>query len=269
MGAGIAQAFAQSGFQVLMYDLIEGFAAKSRTNIFGRLQKQVEKGKLTQEGFDGIAGCLAVASSLDEAADADVVLEAIIENMEAKTSLFSKLDKICQPNTIFTSNTSSLSITEMGAATSRPNQVIGMHFSNPAPVMKFMEITKGLLCDEKTHKAVYDLSVAIGKDPVTVIEGPGFVFNRIIIPMVNEAIGVYADGISSAEEIDKVIKLGANHPMGPLALADLIGLDVVLAIMETLQREMGNNKYAPHPLLKKMCRGKLLGRKTGRGFYHY
>ncbi|HPE16108.1 MAG TPA: 3-hydroxyacyl-CoA dehydrogenase NAD-binding domain-containing protein [Oscillospiraceae bacterium] len=269
MGSGIAQAFAQGGCDVLMFDAVPGFAAKSRAAVLGRLEGQVGKGKLSPEACAAIAGRLKVSESLSEAADCDVVLEAIIEKMEAKTALLHDLDGICKPETVFATNTSSLSITEMAAATKRPNQVIGMHFSNPAPVMKFMEVTRGLLCDDETYAKIFDLALSIGKDPVTVVEGPGFVFNRILIPMLNEAIGVYADGFASAEDIDKVMKLGANHPMGPLALADLIGLDIVLAIMETMQREMGTDKYAPHPLLKKMCRAKLLGKKAGRGFYQY
>ena len=269
MGSGIAQAFAQGGCDVLMFDAVEGFAARSRAGVLGRLEGQVGKGKLSPDVCAAISGRLKAAESLSEAADCDVILEAIIEKMEAKTTLMRELDGICKPGAVFATNTSSLSITEMAAATKRPSQVIGMHFSNPAPVMKFMEITRGLLCDDETHRKIFDLALAIGKDPVTVIEGPGFVFNRILIPMLNEAIGVYADGFASAEDIDKVMKLGANHPMGPLALADLIGLDIVLAIMETMQREMGTDKYAPHPLLKKMCRAKLLGKKTGRGFYQY
>lgn len=269
MGSGIAQAFAQGNCEVLLYDVVEGFAAKSHQGTLGRLQKQVEKGRVTQEDFDRISNNLTVAGSLQEAKDCDLVVEAIIEKMEVKKSVLKELDEICEEKTIFASNTSSLSVTEMAAFTKRPGKVIGMHFFNPAPVMKLVEVIRGLLCDEETFQKVYEIAKSIGKEPVEVTEGPGFVVNRILIPMINEAVGVYADGFASVEDIDKAMKLGANHPMGPLALSDLIGTDIVLAILETLQKEMGLDKYAPHPLLKKMCRANLLGKKTGRGFYQY
>ena len=269
MGSGIAQAFAQGNCEVLLYDVLEGFAAKSHQGTLGRLQKQVEKGRVTKEDLDRISGNLSVAGSLQEAHDCDLVVEAIVEKMEVKKSVLKELDEICEEKTIFASNTSSLSVTEMAAFTKRPGKVIGMHFFNPAPVMKLVEVIRGLLCDEETFEKVYEIAKSIGKEPVEVTEGPGFVVNRILIPMINEAVGVYADGFASVEDIDKAMKLGANHPMGPLALSDLIGNDIVLAILETLQKEMGLDKYAPHPLLKKMCRANLLGKKTGRGFYQY
>ncbi|MBW8383456.1 MAG: 3-hydroxybutyryl-CoA dehydrogenase, partial [Youngiibacter sp.] len=236
---------------------------------FGRLVKQVEKVKLSQEECDRISGNLKVYEDLSGAADSDLVLEAVVERMEVKKALFKELDSICTDAAIFASNTSSLSITEMAAATKNPGRVIGMHFFNPAPVMKLVEIIRGQLADVETFKRAIEFAKTIGKDPVEVTEGPGFVVNRILIPMINEAIGVLADGFASAEDIDKAMKLGANHPMGPLALSDLIGNDIILAIMEVLHKEMGTDKYAPHPLLRKMVRAGLLGKKTGRGFYQY
>ncbi|ETA81336.1 3-hydroxybutyryl-CoA dehydrogenase [Youngiibacter fragilis] len=269
MGSGIAQAFAQGGWEVGMYDVAEGFARKSLSGMLGRLAKQVEKGKLSQEECDRISGSLKVYEDLAGASDCDLVLEAVVERMEVKKSLFKELDSICADTAIFASNTSSLSITEMASATKNPGRVIGMHFFNPAPVMKLVEIIRGQLADEETFKRAVEYAKTIGKDPVEVTEGPGFVVNRILIPMINEAIGVLADGFASAEDIDKAMKLGANHPMGPLALSDLIGNDITLAIMEVLHKEMGTDKYAPHPLLRKMVRAGLLGKKTGRGFYQY
>lgn len=269
MGSGIAQAFAQGGWETGMYDVAEGFAKKSLSGMLGRLAKQVEKGKLSQEECDRISGNLKVYEDLSGAADCDLVLEAVVERMEVKKALFKELDSICTDTAIFASNTSSLSITEMASATKNPGRVIGMHFFNPAPVMKLVEIIRGQLADEDTFKRAVEFAKVIGKDPVEVTEGPGFVVNRILIPMINEAIGVLADGFASAEDIDKAMKLGANHPMGPLALSDLIGNDIILAIMEVLHKEMGTDKYAPHPLLRKMVRAGLLGKKTGRGFYQY
>ena len=269
MGSGIAQAFAQGGWEVGMYDVAEGFAKKSLSGMLGRLAKQVEKGRLSQEECDRISGNLKVYEDLAGAADCDLVLEAVVEKMEVKKALFRDLDSICTDTAIFASNTSSLSITEMASATKNPGRVIGMHFFNPAPVMKLVEIIRGQLADSETFNRAVEFAKTIGKDPVEVTEGPGFVVNRILIPMINEAIGVLADGFASAEDIDKAMKLGANHPMGPLALSDLIGNDITLAIMEVLHKEMGTDKYAPHPLLRKMVRAGLLGKKTGRGFYQY
>lgn len=202
-------------------------------------------------------------------ADADLVIEAAVEEMHLKKEVFTELDKICGENTIFATNTSSLSITEIAACTSRPDRFIGMHFFNPAPVMKLIEVIKGQKTSDEVCNKIFDIATAMGKVPVMVNEAPGFVVNRILIPMVNEGIGILADGVASAEDIDNAMKLGANHPMGPLALGDLIGLDVCLAIMEVLYNEYGDDKYRPHPLLRKMVRAGLLGRKTGEGFYKY
>jgi 3-hydroxybutyryl-CoA dehydrogenase len=202
-------------------------------------------------------------------ADADLIIEAATEDMEAKKALFAELDQLCKPGTIIATNTSSLSITEIAAATSRPDKVIGMHFFNPVPMMKLVEIIKGLATSDETRDTILELTKSLGKTPVEVNEAPGFVVNRILIPMINEGIGILADGVASAEDIDQAMMLGANHPMGPLALGDLVGLDVCLAIMETLHSEFGEDKYRPHPLLKKMVRAGKLGRKTGEGFYKY
>jgi len=203
------------------------------------------------------------------AADCDLVIEAAVENMEIKKQIFAELDKLCKPETILASNTSSLSITEVGAATTRPDKVIGMHFFNPAPVMKLVEVIKGMATSQETFDAVKEVSVAIGKEPVEVAEAPGFVVNRILIPMINEAVGILAEDIASAVDIDKAMKLGANHPMGPLELGDLIGLDVCLAIMDVLYKETGDSKYRAHALLRKYVRAGWLGRKSGRGFHSY
>ena len=203
------------------------------------------------------------------AADCDLVVEAAVENMEIKKQIFAELDKICKPETILSSNTSSLSITEVAAATNRPDKVIGMHFFNPAPMMKLVEVIRGMATSEETFNQVKEVAIAIGKEPVEVAEAPGFVVNRILIPMINEAVGIFAEGIASAEDIDKAMMLGANHPMGPLALGDLIGLDVCLAIMDVLYKETGDSKYRANSLLRKYVRGGFLGRKSGQGFHSY
>ena len=269
MGAGIIQVLAQNGYEVLLrarrQTSVDGGIAKVTKN----LDKLVKKEKLTEADKDEILGRIHGSTDITIVKDADLIIEAATEDMEAKKALFKELDELCGPDTILATNTSSLSITEIAAATNRPDKVVGMHFFNPVPAMKLVEIIKGLTTSDETRDAVIDLAVALKKTPVEVAEAPGFVVNRILIPMINEAIGILADGVADAEGIDNAMKLGANHPMGPLALGDLIGLDVVLAIMNVLYTEYGDSKYRPHVLLKKMVRAGKLGQKTGEGFFKY
>lgn len=269
MGAGIVQAFAEAGFEVVMRDLKEEFVKRGYSSIEKTLARAVEKGKMTEERKQEILGKITTTTSLELAEDADIVVEAAVETMGIKKEIFAELDGICNPSCILATNTSSLSITEVASATKRPDKVIGMHFFNPVPVMKLVEVIKGIATSEETKDKVLEISKSLGKDPVEVEEAPGFVVNRILIPMINEAVGVLADGVASAEDIDKAMRLGANHPIGPLALGDLVGNDVCLAIMETLYGEFGDAKYRPHPLLRKMVRAGYLGRKTGKGFFEY
>jgi 3-hydroxybutyryl-CoA dehydrogenase len=269
MGAGIAQAFAAKGFEVVLRDIKDEFVERGLQGIDKNLSKLVAKGKITEEVKAEILTRLTGTVDLNEAADCDLVVEAAVEIMDIKKQIFKDLDGICKPETILASNTSSLSITEVAAATNRPDRVIGMHFFNPAPVMKLVEVIRGMATSDETFEAIKALSVEIGKDPVEVAEAPGFVVNRILIPMINEAVGIYAEGIASAVDIDKAMMLGANHPMGPLALGDLIGLDVCLAIMDVLYKETGDTKYRAHALLRKYVRAGWLGRKTKKGFHDY
>lgn len=269
MGSGIVQAFAQKGYEVIVRDIKDELVQSGIVRINNGLSKLVSKGKMTEETKEDILSRISGTTDMNLAADCDLVVEAAIENMKIKKEIFAELDKICKPETILASNTSSLSITEVASATNRPEKVIGMHFFNPAPVMKLVEIIRGMATSQETFDAVKELSVAIGKEPVEVEEAPGFVVNRILIPMINEASFILQEGIASLEDIDTAMKYGANHPMGPLALGDLIGLDVCLAIMDVLYNETGDTKYRSSSILRKYVRAGWLGRKSGRGFYNY
>jgi 3-hydroxybutyryl-CoA dehydrogenase len=269
MGAGIIQVCAQKGYEVVMRARHETSIEKGLATVKKNLDKMVAKGKIEQAEADEIFGRVHGSTDINIIADADLVIEAATEDMEAKKALFAQLNEICKPDTIIATNTSSLSITEIAVASGRPDKVIGMHFFNPVPAMKLVEIICGLTTSEETKATILELTNILGKTPVEVAEAPGFVVNRILIPMINEGIGIYADGVASVEGIDTAMKLGANHPMGPLELGDLIGLDVCLAIMDVLYKEFGDPKYRAHTLLRKMVRAGKLGRKSGEGFYNY
>jgi 3-hydroxybutyryl-CoA dehydrogenase len=269
MGAGIAQAFAAKGFSVILRDIEQTFVDRGLAIIEKNISRLVSKEKISQEEANNIMGNVQGTVDLSVVADSDLVVEAAVEDMSIKKSIFAELDKVCAAHTILATNTSSLSITEVAAATNRPDKVIGMHFFNPAPVMKLVEVIRGITSSDETYDKVKEMTLTLGKTPVEVAEAPGFVVNRILIPMINEAVGILAEGVASAEDIDAAMRLGANHPMGPLALGDLIGLDVCLAIMDVLHEEFGEDKYRAHPMLRKYVRGGWLGRKSGKGFYAY
>lgn len=269
MGGGIAQTFAQAGYSVIFKGRSEASLNKAIASITKSLSKQVEKGKMEEAKKEEILSNITAATEYADCCDADIFIEAIAEDMETKKNTFAEIEKIAKEDAIMATNTSSLSITEVASTTTRPERVIGMHFFNPVPAMKLVEVIKGQMTDQDIFNKVFELSKAVGKVPVEIEEAPGFVVNRILIPMINEAVGILADGVAKKEDIDEAMKLGANHPMGPLALADLIGLDVCLAIMEVLYSEFADSKYRPHPLLRKMVRANLLGRKTKAGFYNY
>jgi 3-hydroxybutyryl-CoA dehydrogenase len=269
MGSGIAQVCAQAGYDVLLNDLKEEFVEKGLAGITKNLTRSVTKGRMTDEEKQNVLGRLTATTNIQDAQNVDIVIEAAVENMDIKTKIFTQLDEITPEHTILATNTSSLPITEIAAATKRPEKVIGMHFMNPVPVMKLVEIIRGLATADEVYKAIEDMTKTLNKVPVEVEDFPGFVANRILMPMINEAVYTLYEGVSSKEEIDEVMKLGMNHPMGPLTLADFIGLDTCLYIMETLHEGFGDDKYRPCPLLRKYVKAGWLGKKTGRGFYTY
>lgn len=269
MGSGIAQVFMESGYEVALRDIDEKFLNKGKSLIEKNLDKKIQKGTLSEEEKTQILQRLNTTIKAENLKDMDIIIEAVAENMELKKKIFKELDEVVKEECIFATNTSSLSITEIALSTKRPEKVIGMHFFNPAQVMKLVEVISGMSTSEETIGDIYEICKATGKTPVKVNEAPGFIVNRIIIPMINEAVGILSEGVASKEEIDAAMKLGAGHPMGPLELSDLIGNDVVLYIMDILHKEFGDDKYRAHPLLRKMVRGNLLGRKTKKGFYEY
>ena len=269
MGNGIAQVFAQSGFSVTLVDVAQPMLDRARVTIEKSLGKFVEKGTLTASDRDASLGRLQTATSIDQLSDADYVVEAIVENAETKRGLFTSLDAITKPEVILASNTSSISITLLGAATKRPDKVLGMHFMNPVPLMTLVEMIRGQATSDATMRMASELCTALGKTPVEAADYPGFIANRILMPMINEAIFAVMEGVGTPEAIDAVMKLGMNHPMGPLTLADFIGLDVCLAILNVLHDGIGDPKYRPCPLLRRMVAAGHLGRKSGQGFYTY
>jgi 3-hydroxybutyryl-CoA dehydrogenase len=269
MGNGIAQVFAQSGFSVRLVDIAAPLLDRARGTIEKSLGKFVEKHKLTADERDGAMGRLAFATSVDALADADYVVEAIVEHADTKRALFATLDAVTRPDVILASNTSSISITALGAATHRPDKVLGMHFMNPVPLMALVEMIRGQATSEASMRTASALCVQLGKTPVEAADYPGFIANRILMPMINEAIFAVMEGVGTPEAIDSVMKLGMNHPMGPLTLADFIGLDVCLAILNVLHDGLGDPKYRPCPLLRRMVAAGHLGRKSGQGFYSY
>ncbi len=269
MGSGIAQVCAQAGYDVKLNDMKQEFFERGLGVMTKNLTRDVEKGRKTEDEKAVILGRITMSLDLQDASDVDIIIEAAVENMEVKQSIFKQIDQIAPAHTILATNTSSLPITEIAAVTNRPEQVIGMHFMNPVPVMKLVEIIRGLATSDEVYKAVEDMTVKLSKTPVEVNDFPGFISNRILLPMINEAIYALYEGVASKEAIDDVMKLGMNHPMGPLTLADFIGLDTCLSIMEILHEGLGDSKYRPCPLLRKYVAAGWLGKKSGRGFYVY
>ncbi|HBN09439.1 MAG TPA: 3-hydroxybutyryl-CoA dehydrogenase [Cyanobacteria bacterium UBA8530] len=269
MGAGIAQVAAQAGYSVVLYDIQDAVLERAHGGLKKNFLKLVAKGKMNEQEAEEVMKKIKTASLISELADCDLVVEAIVENLEIKRSLWSQIDQACAPDAIFASNTSSLAITQLASLVSHPERFIGMHFMNPVPYMQLVEIIDGLATDAKTHETVMEIARKMGKTPVEVNDAPGFVANRLLIPMLNEAFFVLHEGVATPEAIDQVMKLGMNHPMGPLALADLIGLDTVLSIMEVLHHDLGDPKYRPCPLLRKYVQAGRLGKKSGLGVYSY
>jgi 3-hydroxyacyl-CoA dehydrogenase len=269
MGSGIAQMLVTNGFETVICDLDTTFVERSKANISKALYKLVQKDKLEKDKADEALQRLVIGQSLAYASECNFIIEAVVENVDVKKRVFSELSKICLQEAILATNASSISITEIASSTIRPDKVVGMHFFNPVHAMKLVEVIRGAQTSQDTFESTFRIVKEFGKEPIEVNEAPGFVVNRILIPMLNEAISVYAEGVASAVDIDKAMVLGANHPLGPLSLADLIGLDTVLAIMRVLVSETGDSKYRPHPLLIKMVRSGKLGRKTGEGFFKY
>jgi len=269
MGIGIAQVFAQCKNEVMIWDINEAFLNKNMENLKSTLKKLVEKEKISSEMANDIISNILTVKNIDSAGKCDLVIEAIIENIEIKKELFKNLDEICGANTIIASNTSSLSVTEIASSMSSPQRALGIHFFNPVPVMKLVEIIRGVKTSDEVIDRAKDIIISIGKEPIEVKESPGFIVNRLLVPMINEAVFLLSENTATAEDIDKAMVFGANHPIGPLALGDLIGNDVILTVLEILHRETGDPKYRPCPLLRKMVRAGYLGRKTKKGFYNY
>ncbi|MCA1032136.1 3-hydroxybutyryl-CoA dehydrogenase [Bacillus timonensis] len=269
MGSGIAQVCAMAGFEVKLHDIKQEFLDRGLSIISKNLKRQVDKGRMSEEEMSATTERISQSLDLENASDVDLVIEAAVENMDIKTKLFAQLDEIVPAHAILATNTSSLPITEIAAATKRPEKVIGMHFMNPVPVMKLVEIIRGLATADEVYQVIEDMTKQLNKVPVEVNDFPGFVSNRILMPMINEAIFTVYEGVATPEAIDEVMKLGMNHPMGPLTLADFIGLDTCLYIMETLHEGFGDDKYRPCPLLRKYVKAGWLGKKSGRGFYTY